>query len=191
MPGFLDIFRTKPKEKAKSVEQYLVDAIYLFESRKFKEAARQFRVITRAFPDHSLAHLMLGRCLIELEDYEGATDALFRHLKIVPQSVEGLIYLGLTYYECGKLDSAVERFEQAMELKKDSVLVRENLAITRMASGKLDQALDELVALHEERPNDPSLVELIVLTLGRLGRWEAAKQYVHEMKKADLAATLE
>jgi tetratricopeptide (TPR) repeat protein len=187
----LKIFQRKPAEKSRTVENYLVDAIYAFENREFEKAVKEFRVITKAFPEHPLAHLMLGRSLIELRDYEGATDALFKHLRIVPESIEGMIYLGLTYYECGQLESAKERFEQAMQLKKDSLMLRENLAITRIAAGELDEALDELVALHDDRPGDTNVVELIILTLGRLGKWEAAKQYVHRMKETDLALEAE
>ena len=180
----------KPPEK-KSVENYLVDAIDAFERRRYREAARHFRIITKAFPDHPLAYLMLARALIEQKEFELATDSLFNHLKIVPESIEALIYLGLTYYECGQHGNAVERFEQAMQLKQDSVMVRENLAITRLAAGDLDSALDDLIGLHQERPGDHGVVELIVLTLGRLGRWEAAKHYVHKMTEADLALGFE
>jgi len=187
----LKIFQRKQKLKSRTVENYLVDAIYAFENREYEKAGGEFRIITRAFPEHPLAHLMLGRSLIELGEFEKATDALFKHLRIVPESIEGLIYLGLTYYECGKLESARERFEQAMELKKDSLMVRENLAITRMAAGELDKALDELISLHDDRPGDTNLVELIILTLGRLGKWEAAKQYVHRMREASLTLEME
>jgi len=183
----LNIKNSKPEDKRKDVEDYLVDAIYAFENRQLEEAAGLFELIGRAVPEHPLAYLMLGRCFLEMKEFERAANAFFQHLSIAPNSVEGLIYLGLTYYECGELESAQERFEQAISLKRDSLLVKENLAITRLASGNLKSALDDLIALYEESPDDYNIIELIVLTLGRLGKWEAAKQYMHKMEKANLA----
>ena len=37
----------------------------------------------------------------------------------------------------------------------------------------------------------PGITELLVLVLGRLGRWEAAKQYVHKMKKMNLTMSFD
>ena len=180
------LFKFRKKEKIESLEVYLTDAIETFENGNYEDAVGQFAMITKAFPDHPLAHLMYGRALIELGEFELAIEALFEHLKLVPDSVEALIYLGLTYYECGKVDRAVERYEQALKLKKNSVLIRENLAITLLSAGELGDALDELVVLHEESPDDTEITELLIIALGRLGRWEAAKQYVHEMESGDL-----
>jgi len=181
----------KKKSDQRGIEHYLVDAIESFESGRFSEAAHHFEAIATVVPEHPIANLMLGRSLIELGSYEKAINALFRHLKVVPDSVEALIYLGLTYYECGEHEQAVERYEQALQLREKSVLIRENLAITRMSAGELDIAIDELVALHEDKPEDPSITELLVLALGRLGRWEAAKHYVYRLKDLDLSSLKE
>ncbi len=179
--------RGMKKKEDQSIGHFLLDAIYAFETGHYIEAAERFKLIVHAFPDHPLAHLMLGRAYVELRQYKLAIDSLFNHLGLVPNSVEALIYLGMAYYECGRMDLAEARFEQAMELRKEGLLARENLAITRIKSGDLEEALDDLVILHKEQPNDSGVVELVVLTLGRLGRWEAAKQYIHEMKKAQVA----
>jgi pentatricopeptide repeat protein len=179
------------KNKDKSLAEYLVDAIYAFETSDYKAAAARFRLITRAYPDHPLAHMMLARCCLELQQFEQALDALFKHLRIVPDSVEALVYLGLTYYECGEMEAASERYEEALQLRGNSILIRENIVITKIQAGELEDALDNLAALHDETPNDPGITELLVLVLGRLGRWEAAKQYVHEMKKMNLTMSFD
>ncbi len=161
-----------------------MDAIDAYETGDFESAARWFAVITDSYPEHPLAYLLLGRSLIELKDYECALEALFDHLKVVPDSVEALIYIGMTYYECGELERAQERYEQALRLRRESILVRENMAITHISAGNFDNALDQLVALHEERPDDAEITELLIVTLGRLGRWEAAKHYVRKLGSA-------
>jgi tetratricopeptide (TPR) repeat protein len=181
---------SKPTDK-KGLEHYLVDALLHFESGEYVEASRLFRLIVRAYPEHPLAHLMLARTHIELGEWKKAIEALFKHLKIVPNSVEALIYLGLSYYEIGKLSLAEERFEQALQIRGESVLARENLAVTRLSAGELDRALDDLVSLHEEKPNDAAITELLIVTLGRLGSWEAARQYVHSMESAPMELIME
>jgi tetratricopeptide (TPR) repeat protein len=178
----------KKKKTEISLSHFLVDSIDLFENGRYKEAANHFGLIIRAYPEHPLAHLMLARTYIELKAYKQAINSLFMHLQIVPNSVEAMIYLGLSYYECGEMPLAEERFEEAMKLRGNSLLVRENLAIARIQSGNLEEALDDLVGLHKDEPNDQGIIELIVLTLGRLGKWEAAKQYVHQMDELQPAA---
>jgi len=186
---FKNIFKGFGHKKAenRSLEVFLVDAIDMFENGNFDEAIKNFSLIAKAFPEHPIVHIFLARAYIEMNQYEEAINSLFEHLKIVPNSVEALIYLGLTYYECGEIEQAQERYEQALELRKDYQMVRENLAITHVASGELTEALDELVNLHQESPNDLNILELLVLTLGKLGKWEAAKRYVNKMNNTNFA----
>jgi Flp pilus assembly protein TadD len=171
--------RQRAAREKRGIEHLLVDAIEAFEDGNYGAAADSFELIIALYPDHPLGHLMLGRVYIELKNYDRAMSALFEHLKIVPKSVEAMIYLGLAYYQCNELKLAEARFEEAMKLRAESFLARENLVITKIAEGHLEGALDDLVKLSEERPEDQNIVELLVLTFGRLGKWETAKQYIH------------
>lgn len=179
---FKSLFGKEKKKNEVQVEAYLLDAIDLFEQGEFQRAADMFDIISRAYPDHPLAFLMLGRCYIEMNRYSMAIEMLFKHLSIVPTSIEGCILLGLAYYECGEYDRATERFEYAMELRSECVLARENLAITKILKGELDSAVEDLTELHEQYPEDRNIIELIVLTFGKLGKWETAKQYATKMR---------
>lgn len=170
-------------------EKHLLEGIYAFETGKYEHAAAKFEAITDAFPEHALAYLMLGRTHIELKQYEKAGEALRMHLEVVPYSVEGMICLGLSYYENNDYALAEEWFRRAMTLRADSLLVRENLAITLIAASELEQALEELTNLYEEQPHDPAILGLLVLTLGKLGRWEAASQLVAHSEEPDMPFT--
>jgi Flp pilus assembly protein TadD len=182
--------RKRGKHDKKALENFLFDAIEHFESGDYLEAADHFTLIAQSYPGHPLANLMLGRAFIHEKKYDHAIDAFFKHLKSAPNSLEALINLGLAYYECGELGMALERFEQALKLHSNSIMVRENIAITKLASGELNSALDLLVALHEESPDDTAIIELLVLTLGKLGKWEVAKGYVSLMKDSKVTMNL-
>ncbi len=169
----------------------LVDGFVAFESGRYEDAAELFHAIIETEENHPIAWLMLGRSLIELKQYPEAIEALARHMDIAPTSVEGLIHLGLAYYDMDEHEDAIECFEEATRLKKDSILARENLAIAHIETGDLDDAIEELIALHEEDPTDREIVELIILTFGKLGKWEVAKQYSAKMGSASSGRELE
>jgi tetratricopeptide (TPR) repeat protein len=168
----------KQTRSKNEVEHFLLDAIVSFEDSDFQVAVQRFELIVKAYPDHPLAHLMLGRAYIELKRYEKAIMALYSHLRIVPNSVEAMIYLGLAYYECNELKIAMEKYQEALLLRSGSLLARENLIITKISAGRLDEALDDLIEIRKEKPDDQDVIELMVLVLGRLGKWEAAKQFI-------------
>lgn len=178
-----NIFGNRGKQNTKSdnleLEKFLIDAIDLFENGDFEQATERFTIISHMYPEHPLAHLMLGRALIELKQFEKAITALRQHLKLFPSSIEAMIYLGLAYYECGENELAKERFEEALSIKTSSLLAYENLIILKIESNKLDEALSDLIELQKSHPNDRNIAELLILTLGKQGKWEAAKQHIH------------
>ncbi len=170
------------KTEPKALESYLMDAIDAFENRDFITALKLFTVLTSAYPDHALGNLLLGRTYIELKRYEDGINYLFKHLKIQPKSIEALIYMGLTYYECGELDQAEERFKEALAIKDNNKLVLENLALTQFAAGKLEDAAADLIKLHNEDPDNQDVSQMLVLVLGRMGKWELAKGYADNLE---------
>jgi tetratricopeptide (TPR) repeat protein len=176
------------RDNNQSIEHFLVDAIEAFEQGDFRKAIDRFELIVEAYPDHSLAYVLMGRAYIEEKKYEKAIEALYEHLKIVPHSVEAMIYLGIAYYEYHELNLAQSRFEEAMKLRSGSLLAKENLVITKISANHLDDALDDLIEIHKDHPNDKSISELLILTLGRLGHWNAAKQYALSMVDIKLPA---
>ncbi len=168
------------------MERYLTDALEAFENGDYSEAVRFFEEIHKEFPRHPLAMIMLARVALELRDYDRALENLFDHLDHDPESVEALIYVGLTHHQRGELDLAEKYFMKALELRHLSELIRENLAVTRMQAGKFKEAIEDLVEMHEAQPNDLKVLELLILALGRGGKWETAKQYAVKLHKLEL-----
>ena len=169
--------RKKEQPLHNGIERFLVDAIETFESGDYQGSINRFQVLINAYADHPIASLYLGRSYLELKNYEKAVESLHNHLNVVPNSVEAMMYLGLAYFECLEFRVAQSLFEDALKLRANSLLVRENLVITKIAGDRLEEALDDLIKLHAEHPEDRAITELLVLTLGRLGKWEAAKRY--------------
>jgi len=169
-----------------SMENYLANALDSFENGDYSEAVRYFEEIHKEFPRHPLAMIMLARVAIELNDYDKALENLFGHLEHDPDSVEAIIYVGLALFQRKELDLAEKYFTKALELRQTSEMIRENLAITRMQAGKFMEAIDDLVELHNENPNDLKILELLILALGRGGKWEAAKQYAIKLQQIEM-----
>ena len=177
-----NLFKKKTKTidrlSAFNVEHFLLDAIEALESKDYEEAVKRFSLLAEAYPDHPLARLMLGRSHLEMKHFPQAIEEFYKYLNVVPNSVEAMIYLGLAYFECNEFALAQARFEEAVKLRASS-LAWENLLITKISAGRLDDALNDLIALNKDNPADKDVLELLVLTLGKMGKWEAAKQYIH------------
>lgn len=173
------------RDKRKKVEEhfFFFDAITAYEDGFYDQSVRQLEIFTSVVPDHPFAHLYLARAYLEMCKYKKAIDALFNHLRLVDRdSIEANIYLGVAYFEMKEIDMARERFDFARKLGRNSLLVRENLAITKYESGRLEEALDDFIGLHKEEPDNPVLNGLISLCLGKLGKWDIAKSYAVDPK---------
>ncbi|HEX9745523.1 MAG TPA: tetratricopeptide repeat protein [bacterium] len=171
----LELDSTKKRRKIEE-QTYLFDAISDFEDGKYEEAVTAFTTFTAVVPNHPLAHLLLARAYMALGKHEKAVNALFDHLRYVDdRSLEANVYLGVAYYELGRKDMARQRFEQAIMKKEDNLLVRENLALTRLETGKYEEALDDLLELKTILPEDQAINALLVKALGKLGKWETAQ----------------
>jgi len=150
------------------------EAIGEFERGDYVSARDHFALLLNAIPNHPLANLLLARTYMKLEDYTQAVNILLNQLEFWPESIEAIILLGMVHYETGHPELAEDRFKEALDLKKDSVLVHENLAITYIHEDRYEEAKEELIKLLEERPDDHEILELLVLVYGKLGDLDSA-----------------
>lgn len=171
---FRNLFSETKKVNNDPVAEAFEVAIIEFEKGEYREAWKHFEILVRAAPDHALANLLLARTMMEVGEYTDAVGVLLTHLKYWPESLEGLILLGMAHYETGHVEQAEDRFKEALELKKDSVLAHENLAITHIHEDRYEEAKEELVKLLEERPDDHEILSLLVLVYGKLGDLDSA-----------------
>ena len=161
----------------------LFDAIAAFEDGNYAEAESMFSNMIRSDKKHPLAYIMVARTLILQKKNAQALDYLFHHLNYVDsKSIEALTYMGLVYYELEDTKSALKFFELAYTYREENLLIKENLAIANLELGKLDEALEFLSDLYDEFPQDRVIGELLVNTLGRLGKWEPAGNIIHALK---------
>jgi tetratricopeptide (TPR) repeat protein len=77
----------------------------------------------------SPARLFLGELLISEKHFQAAVDCLEQHLRLDPSSVQCLTNLALALRPLGRLDDAITRAEQALELSQDNSAVHYNLAL--------------------------------------------------------------
>jgi DNA-binding SARP family transcriptional activator/TolB-like protein len=92
-------------------------------------------------------------------DYDAAIEAYRRVLDLHPDDRAALNNLGLLYRNSGDLDAAADLFEQASRRAAPSAVVSMNLVHTRLAQGRLEQALATANEMSSRYPDDLASAE--------------------------------
>jgi Flp pilus assembly protein TadD len=92
--------------------------------------------------------------------------------------------LAIALADAGREDEAARRFEQTLQLVPDHALARRNLmlindaraarGIMRTQSGQFAQAVPDLRAALDARPDDPAVINALAFALVQTGNWKEA-----------------
>jgi tetratricopeptide (TPR) repeat protein len=106
------------------------DLAYLhYKMSKYSRAADLFAEIATEDPSNVLALYHAGICLYKQRDYQRALDYFLAAAQKSPTMKDnGYYYAGVCYWEMGKIDEAVEKFEYVRD-HADSGLLRENALV--------------------------------------------------------------
>eukprot|EP00971_Amphidinium_carterae_P246352 4893018-Amphidinium_carterae.1 len=86
----------------------------------FGQAIASFRHAIELKPSDAKLHEALAQCLLELEDYEGATTAAFEAVRLDPCWSIGHSTLGRVFFNLGHLQEAVECLRRAVVINADT-----------------------------------------------------------------------
>ena len=100
------------------------------DSKYLEEAAAQYRQAISADPSMYQAYVRLGYVLYALKQSQDAVQYLETGLQRSPDNIELKHYLGLNYYQVGRLD-------EAESLLKDVIVVRQDLPEAYFVLGKI------------------------------------------------------
>lgn len=120
------------------------------------------------------AHLLLGRIAFRHARFPEAADAFERALEEKPDSIAGLVNLGLTLGALGRAEEAIARFERAVELAPADPAPRLQLGVQLAAQGELGGAKAQLEAAVALAPEEAAASTELAAVLWQAGDPEAA-----------------
>ncbi len=147
----------------------------LYQNRRFNEAEKLAISITREFPKHQFAWLMLGALFTRSGRNSEALTANQRAVLLSPLNARAYSNLGVALKKMGRLDEAEESFTQAIKLKPDYAHAHTNLGNTLKALGRLEQAQASYKKAIKFKPNFAQAHINLGNTLKALGRLEQAE----------------
>ena len=117
-----------------------------------EESIDVLKVYLRRTPDDRLVRLLLGKLLMQQQQFDGAVEQLRFLVEAFPSDVEGWSLLGVAYSQLRKHESAVDAFEAALKLAPvDPSLVRA-LASALSALKQYGEAADRLRETFSKHP---------------------------------------
>ena len=114
----------------RDISELQYDLAYLhYKMSKYSRAADLFAEIATEDPSNVLALYHAGNSLYKQRDYQRALDYFLAAAEKSPTIKDnGYYYAGVCYWETGKIDEAVEKFEYVRD-RADSELLRENALV--------------------------------------------------------------
>jgi tetratricopeptide (TPR) repeat protein len=144
------------------------------DSEKYPEAAQELRAAIAIQPEIRGAYYQLGFALFQLNKFPEAEKAFTKELEYQPPDPYSLYYLGRIRTGQGQREQAIAFFERSLEAG-ETLDVRQRLASTYLALGRLDGAIHFLEASVRARPEDGSLHYLLARAYKAKGRTAEAK----------------
>ncbi len=119
-------------------------------NRHFEVAIAEYRKVTELEPTIPTGFVSLGQAYLENHDYAGAIPPLKQALKLNPDLLAAHRLLGYALLAQGYSADALPHLEKAQDAAA--------LGIAQLEAGQLRDAVTNLQAALEKRPNDPDLL---------------------------------
>ena len=149
----------------------------------WQDSESLFRHAIAVTTDNHIAHINLGKALLELGNPDEAVVHLAKAVRLTPDDPEAQYNLGTALVMQAKPDKAIACFSEALRLNPDYGDAHGNLGITLMRQGKPDQGSAHLAAAVKLKPDDPQLHCNLGLALLELNRpREAADQFSQALR---------
>ena len=121
-----------------ALSEYLAEIDQLIEDQRFVESIAHCRHILQQHPRHVGTYRMLGKALLEQQNYHDAADVFQRVLSADPEDFIAHVGMSIINKEDTLLPQAVWHMERAHEMDPYNLVIR-----------------DELLALYEQRDSRP------------------------------------
>ena len=171
-----------------STELYFYLGLFYEEENRLGEAEAVFREGLKRDGNNTQLHFRLGSVLDKLGKRPEAIEEMKTVLRIDPNHVNALNYLGYTYAEMDvNLDEAETMIRTALQGRPDDGYMIDSLGWVLFKQGRLDEAVAALEKAVRLVPNDPTILE----HLGDVYLKMAQKKKALECYRRSLAAKKE
>src|SRR5271170_2258935 len=142
----------------KTLSAPLADALHLYRTGKFDDAAAAYSVIAASGgPDAVLAYTGLARVYLKQNKPSDAFDAASKAVAITPGKTPAITALGEVYFRQGKLQQAERSFLNPLEAC--DVDARSYLGLSRIyrATSNYNRAKSAVIRAYNLDPDDPEI----------------------------------
>ena len=127
---------------------------------------------------------LLGTIYLEQNDYENSTTAYRKADGIKSGDTKILTGLAKSLEKSNKVEQALGKVEEAVDLDPDNKEIRKQYAHTLLSAQRYDQALDNINGLYNDKGDtDPQVLDLYGQYFICRGNEEIAKKYYDKIKK--------
>jgi len=125
-----------------------------------KQALLAAQEASSAMPNDPRALDLLGRVQLATGDASMAVGTFSKLVAARPGAVEPLMLLAKAHVSVKEYDRAIQRLREALAIKPDLLDANREIVAIYNASGRPEQALEEIKTLQRQRPNDPGVYVL-------------------------------
>ena len=145
------VVRLSPEE----TEAYLMLGRLYRASGEPERAAEVYRDFVQVEPSSEEGVIALAELQIDAGNIGEAIELLEEFSANQPESDTALIVLGQAYVQADELDNAADAFQRVLDLGREEVEIRQELARILFVSGRWDDAAAKYEELIQLRPEDP------------------------------------
>lgn len=151
--------------------------------RRDREAADEYREVTRLDPNDTAALAAQIRALIDASAYSEALEPARDYVRRKPEDPAGHVMLGTVYQQLGNYAKAEPELALGVAKSPEDFEARYQFGLVLARMGKPDQALPQLQKAVALKPGDRSAQYQLVAVLRSLGQTKDVTEIVGQLRK--------
>lgn len=130
------------------------------EAKNYDQAVKTLQIAAERFPEDEKVHYFLGTLYDRQGKPEKGIEQMEAILKVNPQNVDALNYIGYTWTQKGiRLNDAEKLLRRALTLKPDNGYIQDSWGWYLFVRGRVNEAVVELEKAAKLKPNEPTILE--------------------------------